>query len=200
MKSKLRFLRFGALLWLSATFVYDAAAKDIYNFNQDHSTISFRVRQFLGGTNGKFKQFSGKIDLDREHPEQSSVTAAIAVHSIDTRNKKRDDHLRSEEFFNAAKYPEIIFGSRSARQGGPQSGDIFGDLTMHGVTKPVTLHVKLLTPLKEGPALQQTRWEITAEPIRRRDFGLVFTKTAEAVSGISNEVAIKMEIEATLAQ
>ena len=69
---------------------------------------------------------------------------------------------------------------------------------MHGITKPVTLHVKVLTPVTNEPAAK-TRWEITAE-LKRRDFGLMFAKTAETVSGISQDVTIKMEIEATRAQ
>src|SRR5436305_9035166 len=117
--------------------------------------ISFSVRQFLGATQGKFTKFNGKIDVDRERPENSSVTAQIDVRSIDTRIKKRDDHLRSAEFFNVEKFPQIAFKSRSVKQTGPQGGDILGDLTIHGVTKPVTLHVKLLTPLNEP---SQTLW------------------------------------------
>ena len=174
--------------------------REIFKFDSTHSTIGFRVRQFLGATNGKFMQFSGRIDLDRQQPEQSAVSATIQVNSIDTRIKKRDDHLRSEEFFNVAKYPEIIFKSHSVKQTGPQSGDITGDLTMHGVTKPIMLHVKLLTPLKGEVQLERTRWEVSTDPLKRRDFGLMFGKAAEAVSGISDEVAIKIEIEAKRAQ
>ena len=124
------------------------------------------------------------------------MSARIQVGSIDTRIKKRDDHLRSPEFFNVAKFPEITFKSRSVKQTGPQSGDIAGDLTMHGVTKPITLHVKLATPLTGEASLQRTRWEVTTEPLKRRDFGLMFSGGTETVSGISQDVAIKMEIEA----
>lgn len=189
-----------ALALLLAVFVQNTAANEIFKFDSAHSSIGFRVHQFLSVTNGKFTQFSGNIDLDRQHPERSSVSARIQVSSIDTGIKKRDDHLRSEEFFNVTKYPEMIFKSRSVKQTGPQAGDIAGDLTMHGVTKPITLHVKLITPLKDEASLQRTRWEVTTEPLRRRDFGLMFSKTAETVSGISQEVAIKIEIEATRAQ
>jgi polyisoprenoid-binding protein YceI len=177
-----------------------AAANESYQFNQADSTIGFRVRQFLGTTNGKFTQFSGRIDLDRQHPGNSSVSARIQVRSIDTRIKKRDDHLRSEEFFNAAKYPEITFKSRSVKQTGPQSGDIVGDLTMHGVTKPVTLKVKLATPLTDESSLQRTRWEVTTAPLKRREFGLMFGSATEAVSGISQDVTINIEIEARRAE
>jgi len=174
-----------------------ALANETYKFDPSGSTIGFSVHQFLGTTHGKFAKFNGRINVDREHPENSSVTAQIDVRSIDTRIKKRDDHLRSAEFFNVEKFPQITFKSRSVKQTGPQSGDILGGLTMHGVTKPVTLHVKLLTPLNET---SQTRWGVTVDPITRRDFNLVFAPATETVSGISQTVAINIEIEAKRAE
>jgi len=172
-------------------------ANEIYKFDPSGSTIGFSVHQFLGTTQGKFTKFNGKVDVDREHPENSSVTAQIYVRSIDTRIKKRDDHLRSAEFFNVDKYPQITFKSRSVKQTGPQSGDIVGDLTIHGVTKPITLHVKLLTSLNDT---SRTRWAITVDPITRRDFNLMFAPPTETVSGISQTVPISIEIEAKRAE
>lgn len=168
-------------------------ANEAYRFDPSSSTIGFSVHQFLGTTHGKFTKFNGKIEINREHPENSSVTAQIDVRGIDTRIKKRDDHLRSAEFFNVEKFPQITFKSRSVKQTGPQSGNILGDLTMHGVTKPVRLHVKLLTPLNET---SRTRWAVTVDPITRRDFNLMFAPATETVSGISQTVAINIEIEA----
>ena len=176
---------------------FAVSAKEIYQFDQSGSTIGFSVHQFLGTTRGKFSNFSGRIEVDREHPENSSVTAQIDVRSIDTRIKKRDDHLRSAELFNVEKFPNMTFKSRSVKRTGPQSGDILGDLTMHGVTKAVTLHVKLLTPVNET---NRTRWSVTADPINRRDFNLMFAPATETISGISQTVAISIEIEATRAE
>jgi polyisoprenoid-binding protein YceI len=174
-----------------------ALANETYRFDPSGSTIGFSVHQFLGTTQGKFTKFNGKIDVNREHPENSSVTAQIDVRSIDTRIKKRDDHLRSAEFFNVDKYPQITFKSRSVKQTGPQSGDILGDLTIHGVTKPVTLHMKLLTPLNDT---SRTRWAVTVDPLTRRDFNLMFAPATETVSGISQTVPINIEIEAKHAE
>jgi polyisoprenoid-binding protein YceI len=174
-----------------------ASANETYKFDASGSTIGFAVHQFLGTTHGKFTRFSGRIEIDREHPENSSVTAQIDVRSIDTRIKKRDDHLRSAEFFNVEAFPQIAFKSRSVKRTGPQTGDILGDLTMHGVTKPITLHVKLLTPLNDT---NRTRWSVTTEPIMRRDFNLLFAPAAETVSGISQTVTINIEVEARRAE
>jgi polyisoprenoid-binding protein YceI len=180
-----------------ASFGPTVLANETYRFDASSSTIGFSVHQFLGTTNGKFTKFNGRIDVNREHPENSSVTAQIDVRSIDTRIKKRDDHLRSAEFFNVEKFPHMTFKSRSVKQTDPQTGDIVGDLTMHGVTKPITLHVKLLTPLNET---SRTRWSVTTEPITRRDFNLMFAPATETVSGISQTVAINIQIEAKRAE
>ena len=173
------------------------AADETYRFDQARSTIGFSVHQFLGTTHGKFKKFDGKIEIDRQHPESSSVTARIDVGSIDTAIVKRDNHLKSPEFFNVEKYPEITFKSRSVTQTGPQAGDIVGDLTMHGVTRPITLHVKLVSSPNDP---KQTRWSVTTDPLKRGDFKLMFAQAAETMSGISQTVAINIEIEATRAQ
>src|SRR5204862_4405502 len=120
-----------AVVVAGLTFV--ASAIETYKFDSSGAASGFTVYQFLGTTHGKFTSFSGKIDVDREHPENSSVTAQIDVRSIDTHIKKRDDHLRSPEFFNVEKFPHMTFKSQSVKQTGPQSGDILRDLTMHGV-------------------------------------------------------------------
>ena len=171
-----------------------ALANETYKFDQSHSTIGFSVHQFLGTTQGKFTKFDGKIEIDREHPENSSVTARIVVRSIDTGLVKRDNHLRSPEFFDVEKYPDIMFKSRSVKQTGPQEGDILGDLMMHGVTKPIALHVKLLTSPSDS---KRTRWAVTTDPLKRRDFNLMFAQAAESMSGIGQAVTVNIEIEAT---
>jgi polyisoprenoid-binding protein YceI len=172
-------------------------ANETYKFDQSGSTIDFSVHQFLGTTRGKFTNFTGRIEVDREHSENSSVTAQIDIRSIDTRIKKRDDHLRSPEFFDVEKFPNMTFKSRSVKRTGPQSGDILGDLTIHGVTKAVTLHVKLLTPINET---NRTRWSVTTDSINRRDFNLMFAPATETISGISQTVAINIEIAANRAE
>jgi polyisoprenoid-binding protein YceI len=174
-----------------------AYARDTYTFDPARSSITFTAHQFMGTTTGRFSKCSGNIEIDREHPERSSVSARIEVKSIDTKNRKRDDHLLSPEFFDAPRYPEIAFKSRAVKQTGPQAGDITGELTMHGVTRSVLLHVRLVTPIQPGEAPERIRWIITTEPLKRRDFNLMFSGTAEAISGIGQDVGIKLEIEAT---
>jgi polyisoprenoid-binding protein YceI len=170
---------------LSAT----AQANDTFRIDPARSTIAFKVRHMLGTAKGNFSKFNGTIVVDRDHPEQSSVTVMIAAASIDTGIGKRDEHLRGE-LFNVAEYPEITFKSRRVKQTGANTGEIAGDLTMHGVTRAITLNVQLLS----NP--EASRWRVTTLPLKRSEFGLVFSKSAETVSMIADEVAVDIEIEA----
>lgn len=180
---------------LIAIAVFPACA-DNYTINSANSRIAFSVRHLLGTARGEFGKFAGTIEVDPSQPERSSVNVKIQVASIDTKIRKRDDHLLSAEFFDAKQFPEITFRSRSVKRTGPDRGDIVGNLTMHGITRPLTLHVKLATPLVAGAAPERTRWVVTTDPIRRKDFGLIFGSTAETVSGIGKEVVPAIEIEA----
>src|SRR6266513_6543651 len=156
------------------------AFAETYKIDAAHSRIAISRHQFVSTLRGHFRTFSATIEVSRDHPERSSVIARISIASIDTKIQKRDHHLLSPEFFDAAKFPEITFKSRSVKQTGENSGDILGDFTMHGVTKPMMLHVKLATPPSSGPLPERTRWIVTTDPINRKDFGLMFSSTSES--------------------
>jgi polyisoprenoid-binding protein YceI len=177
-----------------------ARANDIFKFDQAHSTITFKVRHLLGTAKGKFTKFSGTIEVDREHPEKSSVTATIQAASIDTAIAKRDEHLRTADFFNVQQYPEITFKSRRVKQTGANTGEITGDFTMHGVTRPITLNIQLQGDPGSAAKGQTTRWRITTAPLKRSEFELGWSKGVETVSMIGDEVAVDIQIEATRAQ
>ena len=189
----MKVLRFLLALLLLAPV---SAPAETYNIDNAHSQIAFSLHQFVSSVRGEFHRFSGTIEVDRDHPERSSVSARISVGSIDTKIQKRDHHLLSAEFFDAAKFPEISFKSRSVKRTGENSGDILGDFTMHGVTKPMMLHVKLATPPSSESLPERTRWIVTTDPINRKDFGLMFSSASESISGISNNVTPTIEIEA----
>lgn len=175
-----------------------AEANEIFKFDQAHSTIAFKVRHMLGSAKGKFTRFSGTIEVDREHPEKSSVRATIQAASIDTANAKRDEHLRTADFFNVRQYPEITFKSRRVKPTGANAGEIAGDLTMHGVTRPITLNVQLLGDSQSAAKNSTTRWRVTTAPLKRGDFGI--GKGAGGEWMIGNDVAVEIEIAATRAQ
>ena len=177
-----------------------ALGSEIFKFDPAHSTIAFKVRHFLGSAKGKFTKFSGTIEVDREHPEKSSVVATIQAASIDTAIAKRDEHLRSADFFNVQQYPEITFKSRRVKQTGPNTGEIIGDLTMHGVTRAITLNVQLLGDPESAAKSQTTRWRVTTAPLKRSEFKLVWSKGVETVSMIGDDVTVDIQIEAARAQ
>lgn len=166
-----------------------------FTIDQSKSTISFSVRHLLGNARGTYHRFKGTMNIDREHPELSSINVAIEVSSIDTGIRKRDEHLLGSEFFDAARYPEIKFRSRGAKRMSAETGDIPGELAIKGVTRPFTLHVRLLTHLDGTQLPDRMRWQVTCDPIRRKDFALMFGSTAEAISGIGQEVIPACEIE-----
>ena len=185
-------------LWLAVTSS-SAVANEIFKIDPTHSTIEFKVRHLLGTAKGKFTKFTGTIDVDLDHPEESTVTATIQTASIDTGIAKRDEHLRGEDFFNVQKFPEIIFKSRHVKKTGSNAGEIVGDLTMHGVTRAVTLRVQLAGSPESATKNRTIRWHVTATPIKRSEFGLVWSKSVEAISMIGEDVTVEMEIEAVKA-
>lgn len=177
-----------------------AFASDTFKIDPAHSAITFKVRHLLGTAKGKFTKFNGTIEVERDQPEKSSVTVSIQTSSIDTAIAKRDEHLRSEDFFNVQKYPEITFKSRQVKRTSSNAGEIEGDLTMHGVTRPITLRIELLgTPDSIGKD-QATRWRVSTAPIKRSQFGLVWSKSVEAVSMIGDDVSVDIQIEAARAK
>ncbi len=147
------------------------AAVETYQIDPVHSTVGFTIRHFFTKVPGVFTKFSGKIVVDRDNLENSSVEATIEVPSIDTRVEKRDDDLRSDHFFDATKFPAIVFKSKSWKKTGEDTFDITGDLTIHGVTKEVVLQAKSLGfgPGMKGAML--SGWE-AATTLNRNDFGI----------------------------
>jgi polyisoprenoid-binding protein YceI len=191
MKSSRLFLAVSLCLVVAAS---SAKANEIFKFDSAHSTIAFKVRHMLGSANGKFTKFSGTIEVDSDHPEKSSVVATIQAASIDTANVKRDEHLRTADFFNVQKYPEITFKSRQVKQTGPASGEIRGDFTMHGVTRPITLNVQLQGTPESAAKSTTTRWRVTTAPLKRSDFRIGTDATGSSMIG--DDVTVDIQIEA----
>src|SRR5450432_2061504 len=176
--------------------IQNSRADDTYKIDPVHSSISFKVRHFFSNVNGSFKKFEGTINVDMEHAEKSSVDTTIQTASVDTANDKRDEHLRSPDFFDATKFPTITFKSKSVKQTGPESGDITGDLTMHGVTKEITLHAKFLGKGKGMGGHAISGWQVTSDPIKRNDYGLSWSKVVEGTAVVGEDVAVTIEVEA----
>jgi polyisoprenoid-binding protein YceI len=163
-------------------------------FDPARSTIGFKLRHLLGTAAGRFTQFAGTIEVDPDRPESSAVQATIQARSIDTRIETRDAHLR--ELFEVERFPAITFRSKSVQRVDAKTADVSGDFTMHGVTKPVTLRVKLIS-VEGAPGRRTARWRVTCAPLKRSEFGLRWSRTVEATSMIADDVSVEMEIVAS---
>lgn len=165
-----------------------------YTIDPDHSNMGFTVRHMFSNLEGRFGTFSGAISLD---PKTGQVTAAkgvIETASVDTRHAKRDGHLKSPDFFDAAKYPTMTFTGKTFKPG-KDGTEITGDFTLRGVTKPVTFTTKFLGAGPDPWGNQRMGLSAHAR-INRKDFGVDFNKVLD--SGgllIGDEVDIDLEIE-----
>jgi polyisoprenoid-binding protein YceI len=170
-----------------------------WNIDGSHSTAEFSVRHLMiTNVKGRFGTLSGTVDYDPEKPEAAQIDVSIDATSVDTRDEKRDAHLRSPDFFDVEKFPTLTFKSTSVKK----TDDGFaatGDLTIHGVTKPVTLEV-------EGPsAVSKDPWGNTrigasaTAKINRKDFGLNWNAALEA-GGVLVGEQVKISIEVSLVQ
>jgi len=144
-----------------------------------HSSITFSVDYMvLTEVRGNFKEFSAAMTSEGDEPEKSSVNVSIKTASVNTENEKRDAHLRSADFFDAGKYPEITFVSKSFEKGDGNRYTITGDLTMRGITKSVVLDATYMGQAKDPWGNTRGGFKGTTT-INRYDFGLKYNSKLE---------------------
>ena len=195
------FRRTLAPLALAFALAFSAASaraeKETFVIDNNHTEIGFKVRHFVSKVGGHFGKFDGTIVLDRTKPEESSVAIKIAAASVDTGNPAREKHLNSPDFFDTAKFPEISFKSTKVAAKGKDTFDVTGDLTMLGVTKPVTLTVDALSPEITDPWSGQRRGLSAVTTINRKDFGMGWNAPAGGGVMLSENVEITLDLEMT---
>ena len=175
-----------------------SAAPATWTIDQNHSEVGFSIRHFFSKVPGTFDKFSGSVVYDPQKPEISSVKVDIDPASINTKNEKRDNHLRSDDFFDTAKFPALTFVSTKVAAAGENKLKVDGNLTMHGVTKPVTLDVTFLGagPSREGE--QRSGFEATTK-LNRKDFGILWNKTLDqGGTMLGDDVDIKINVEGVI--
>lgn len=164
--------------------------------DSSHTHSSFTIRHLvISNVRGEFGKTSGVVKIDDKDVSKSSVEAEIETASINTREQKRDDHLRSPDFFDAAKHPKITFKSTKVEKAGANKFKVTGDLTMHGVTKPVVLDVETPASEVKDPMGNTRRGASARTTINRKDWGLNWSKTVEAGPVVGDEVKIEIETE-----
>lgn len=190
-------LRNLSLLALALT-VFPVNAADTYNIDPAHSTVGFAVTHMLINTvHGKFNEFAGTVALEGNQLKEASGT--IQTKTIDTGIERRDNHLRSPDFFDAAKFPTITFQSKRAEKQGNNTV-LVGDFTMHGVTKEVALPVTIKGPIKDPWGNSRIGLQARAK-LNRRDYGLNYNQALEAGGlVVANEIELEINAEAVKAK
>ncbi|HEV2150489.1 MAG TPA: YceI family protein [Longimicrobiaceae bacterium] len=168
-----------------------------YEIDQSHSQVLFRVKHMgISTVTGRFRDFSGTIVYDPQNLAASSARATIRTASIDTDNDRRDAHLRSADFFEAEKHPEISFTANRVRAASGESFKLDGTLTMRGVTRPITLDVERAGPVRGPDGRERMAFNATTR-LDRTDYGLTWNRALEAGGVVvSNEVQIVLELAA----
>lgn len=175
------------------------ADTSVWEIDPAHSSVLFAVRHLMVATvRGEFGKVTGTVTLDENDPTKSSIEATIDATSINTRNAKRDEHLRGPDFFDVEKYPTMTFKSTKIEALGEGKFKVSGDLTMHGVTKEVVLAVEgTTTPVKDPMGRVKLGGGATTT-LNRKDFGIVYNRPLET-GGIliGEEVDVTIDVELT---
>ncbi|PCJ68395.1 MAG: hypothetical protein COA62_14585 [Rhodobiaceae bacterium] len=181
-------------LGLSAAFLAPTTAfAESYTIDASHAHAAFRVSHLgFSHTLGQFDDISGTLEFDEATPDAGSVSVTINTASVDSANPARDEHLRKENFLNVESFPTMTFVSTSVEVTGEKTGKLIGDLTLLGVTKPLTLDVTFnqAGPHPFDPSKIMAGFSATGE-INRSDFGMAY-----GVPAIGETVTIIIEIEA----
>jgi polyisoprenoid-binding protein YceI len=189
------------VMFLAATLVSTSASAAKWKVDASHTSVSFSVAHLFTSVQGRFDTFEGTIDFDPENAAATVVRGKIDAASINTNNAKRDKHLRSGDFFHVEKFPEIEFvssGGITNSQG--KRGELPGQLTIHGVTRPVVLEVKFLGRGQDPWGNERAGFSATLT-INRKDYGLNWNEVLETGGVlVGDEVEIRVDAEGILAE
>lgn len=193
-----RTLQLALALSLAASGLSAAAAPKLptgdFTLDGAHTRVGFEVTHLVVSTvSGQFDKFEGSLALN-ERPSKSKISASIDVASINTGVEKRDNHLKSADFFDAAKYPTITFVSTAVTLIGDKL-EVKGDLTIHGTTRPVVLSGKYRGSVNDGYGHEKVGANLRAT-ISRKDFNVLWNAMVEAGPVVSDEVDLILNIEA----
>ena len=171
-----------------------APAPTTWQIDATHSELTFRIRHLLGRVRGTFGEWGGTIVMDEATPAKSRVEVSIKTGSIDTQNDKRDEHLRSPDFFAADSFPAITFKSTNVAVTGKQLR-ISGVLTMRGKSKPVVLTGEFGGQFKDPWGNMRTAFTASTK-VNRMDYGVAFNSVVETGTMLGDDVTIEIAVEA----
>ena len=168
-----------------------------WNIDADHSNVGFSVSHLMvSHVKGNFNKYSGIVDLNDKDITKSTVNVTIDAASVNTNVQKRDEHLKSPDFFGVAKYPTLTFVSKKWTRASKGALKVTGDLTIHGITKPVVLNVAPFSKESKDPWGNLRRGTSASTTINRKDYGLVWNQALETGGvAVGEEVNISLDVE-----
>ena len=170
-------------------------ALETFVVDPDHSEVGFSVRHLLSRTRGHFGKFRGVVRLDREHPERLSAEFLVEAASIDTRQNDRDAHLRSGDFFDAEKHPEITFRSTHVERVSDDRFDVTGPFTLRGITRELTLPVTFHGVARDPWGGERAGFSTEIE-LNRKDFGMMWNAALDNGGFVlGDEVRVTIDLE-----
>jgi polyisoprenoid-binding protein YceI len=170
-------------------------AADNYQIDPVHTSLIFKVSHMgIGNIYGQFRQVSGSFVVDLQNPDKSAVQFEAKTESVDTNDEKRNQHVRSPDFLNAKQFPVIRFESSSARKLDQTSAEVSGTLTLHGISRPLTVTVRKVGEGKDPMGNQRLGVEASFT-LKRSEFGITFM-----VDGKSDEIQVMLAAEGILAK
>lgn len=186
-----------ALVLISLLILPPLVSAETWNIDPEHSTVGFKIRHMMvTNVKGNFPAFSGTVQIDDKDITRSKVEVSIATASINTNISKRDEHLRSPDFFDVAKYPAMTYVSTRVEKAGAGKLRVVGNLTLHGITREVVLEVEGPTAAFKDPWGNVRRGASATAKINRKDFGLNWNAVIESGGVlVGDEVAIELELE-----
>jgi polyisoprenoid-binding protein YceI len=183
-------------LILALTLTASAAfAQDVYNVDRNHTEVGFRVRHFVSKVAGRFDDFSGTVTVVPGKPAESSVEFVIKAASINTANAGRDTHLKSADFFDVEKFPEITFKSTKIAAVDADTFNVTGIFTMHGTAKEITIPVDFGGTIKDSRGTEKAGFSLTTT-LNRKEYGILWNQNLDSggvVLGDDVEVTINIE-------
>ena len=174
------------------------ALASTWELDSAHSSANFSVKHLgISSVSGTLGDVTGKAEVDDKDITKSKIETTVDIKGINTKQTKRDDHLRSPDFFDVEKFPTLTFKSSKIEKGEGSKLKVSGDLTIHGVTKPVVLDGELTAEVANPFSGAKTRGFSGTTTINRKDFGLTWNKTLEA-GGLLVGEDVKVSVEAEL--
>lgn len=167
-----------------------------WQIDSSHALVEFSVtHMMIAKVRGRFNEFSGVVELDENNPEKTNIVVEIDVNSIDTRQKQRDDHLRSPDFFNVTEYPKMVFKSTEVKVVDKKKAVLTGDLTIKNITKPVSLNVEF-NGMSKSPWGSISAGFSAKGKLSRKDWELTWNQSLETGGVlVGDDVEINLELE-----